>query len=545
MTPGRARQQMSGLQYVTTATPVPDEAAVVVPDLVDLAEPDASPAQPKSASLPHDAEHLALRLGLQRRASSNIRRHLLRHLRRVSVLLVADFVAVAGLDLIFASLLASGAGFLGSFLQLQLASPRYLVALGVGLYVAGNYSSGDDRRSAHRLLYGVFLAMLLEMWTVVWAGGVTQQVLVLVAAAGLVWLALVFERTMVDRVVAAFSSGQKHAARTIFVGPAEMCREAAAYPALNVANAFACLGFLDVRKPASPDALGGVDDLARTLHDLRIETVVVCGYLPNLQLQALVSVALAAGCHILTVPRAIEVAGVHPTVIWSHGVPLMELSAPALRGQQRLLKRIIDVVGSVIGLVLTSPLMVLAALAIKLDSRGPVFFRQVRVGVGGKRFRVWKFRTMTHNAPDTLHREYMTRMLGGDEASTLRRDGNGRPVFKMVEDPRVTRVGRFLRKSSLDELPQFFNVLRGEMSLVGPRPPVPYEFDAYDHWQYDRMQVRPGITGLWQVSGRSRLSYRQMCELDVDYVRRWSVWLDLRILLRTVPVVLFNSGRAV
>jgi lipopolysaccharide/colanic/teichoic acid biosynthesis glycosyltransferase len=106
-------------------------------------------------------------------------------------------------------------------------------------------------------------------------------------------------------------------------------------------------------------------------------------------------------------------------------------------------------------------------------------------------------------------------------------------------------VGRFLRKSSLDELPQFFNVLAGDMSLVGPRPPIPYEFEAYDHWQYDRMQVRPGITGLWQVSGRSQLSYRQMCELDLDYVRRWSVWLDLRILLRTVPVVLFNSGRAV
>jgi lipopolysaccharide/colanic/teichoic acid biosynthesis glycosyltransferase len=139
----------------------------------------------------------------------------------------------------------------------------------------------------------------------------------------------------------------------------------------------------------------------------------------------------------------------------------------------------------------------------------------------------------------------MTRMLGGDEESTLHRGGEGRPVFKMVEDPRVTRVGRFLRKSSLDELPQFFNVLRGEMSLVGPRPPIPYEFEAYDHWQYDRMQVRPGITGLWQVSGRSRLSYRQMCELDLDYVRRWTIWLDLRILLRTVPVVMFNSGRAV
>ncbi len=288
-----------------------------------------------------------------------------------------------------------------------------------------------------------------------------------------------------------------------------------------------------------------MDDLARTLHDLRVETVVVCGFIPDHELQGVVNIALAAGCHLLTVPRAIEVAGVHPSVIWSHGVPLMELTAPALRSQQRALKRVIDLVGAGLGAIVTAPLMLGVAMAIKLDSPGPVFFRQERVGVGGRRFKVWKFRTMTHNAPDTLHREYMAEMLQGDENATLRTDGNGRPVFKMVDDPRVTRVGHFLRRASLDELPQFFNVLAGNMSLVGPRPPVPYEFDAYDHWQYDRMQVRPGITGLWQVSGRSRLSYRQMCELDLDYVSRWSVWLDLRILLRTIPVVLFNSGRAV
>jgi lipopolysaccharide/colanic/teichoic acid biosynthesis glycosyltransferase len=117
-------------------------------------------------------------------------------------------------------------------------------------------------------------------------------------------------------------------------------------------------------------------------------------------------------------------------------------------------------------------------------------------------------------------------------------------VYKLVNDDRVTRVGRWLRRTSLDELPQLFNVLRGEMSLVGPRPPVPYEFEGYDHWQFDRLQVKPGMTGLWQVSGRSRVSFRQMCELDVEYVRRWSLWLDLQILLKTLPVVLFNSGRA-
>ena len=142
-------------------------------------------------------------------------------------------------------------------------------------------------------------------------------------------------------------------------------------------------------------------------------------------------------------------------------------------------------------------------------------------------------------ASDAAHRE-LIRRLQADEVAPLPPS----PVYKLVDDDRVTRVGRWLRRTSLDELPQLFNVLRGQMSLVGPRPPVPYEFEGYDHWQFDRLQVKPGITGLWQVSGRSRVSFRQMCELDVEYVRRWSLWLDLQILLRTIPVVLFNSGRA-
>jgi lipopolysaccharide/colanic/teichoic acid biosynthesis glycosyltransferase len=151
---------------------------------------------------------------------------------------------------------------------------------------------------------------------------------------------------------------------------------------------------------------------------------------------------------------------------------------------------------------------------------------------------------MQHGASDRTHRDLVTRMLAGDEQGTKQTGPDGQDVFKLVNDPRVTRLGAILRRTSLDELPQLINVLTGEMSLVGPRPPLAYEFEAYDHWQFDRLQVRPGITGLWQVSGRNLLSYRQMCELDVEYVRRWSVGLDLRILFRTIPVVLFNSGRA-
>ena len=184
--------------------------------------------------------------------------------------------------------------------------------------------------------------------------------------------------------------------------------------------------------------------------------------------------------------------------------------------------------------------MLIVAAGIKLDSAGPVIFGQERIGTGGRRFRVLKFRTMRHGAPDTAHRELIRRLQADDPPPVI----GDRQVYKLTGDERVTRVGRWLRRTSLDELPQLLNVLRGEMSLVGPRPPLPYEFEGYDHWQFDRLQLKPGITGLWQVSGRSRLSYRQMCELDVEYVRRWSLALDVEILLRTIPVVLFNSGRA-
>jgi exopolysaccharide biosynthesis polyprenyl glycosylphosphotransferase len=247
---------------------------------------------------------------------------------------------------------------------------------------------------------------------------------------------------------------------------------------------------------------------------------------------------------VLSIPRSISIAGLSPTVVWREGHPLMELSAPSLKGQQLILKRMVDLVGASIMLLLAAPVMLATALLIKLDSKGPVFFRQERIGTGGRPFRVWKFRTMQTGASDAAHRELVTRMLVGEEIGTAHLGADGTPVYKLVNDSRVTGIGRVLRRTSIDELPQLFNVLKGDMSLVGPRPPVSYEFEAYDHWQYDRLQVRPGITGLWQVSGRNLLTYRQMCELDVQYVRDWSLYLDFKILFKTIPVVLFNSGKA-
>ncbi len=211
------------------------------------------------------------------------------------------------------------------------------------------------------------------------------------------------------------------------------------------------------------------------------------------------------------------------------GIPLIGIQETRISRGQRALKRAIDVALSLVAAVFLAPLLALIALLIKLDSPGPVLFRQLRVGQGGRRFWCYKFRSMREGADQ--EREQLSDL---NEA-----DG---PLFKIRDDPRRTRVGRWLRRTSLDELPQIYNVLRGEMSLVGPRPPIPNEVEQYEPWQMRRLEVPPGITGLWQVSGRSDLTFDEMCLLDIYYIENWTPALDVKIILRTVPKVLTGYG---
>ena len=193
--------------------------------------------------------------------------------------------------------------------------------------------------------------------------------------------------------------------------------------------------------------------------------------------------------------------------------------------------RALDLMATVAILLLLAPALLAIALLVKLDSRGPVLFRQQRVGRNQKLFLVAKFRTMQHGADHDVHRDYMLALIE-----------SGTPAPKLAGDARVTRFGSLLRRTSLDELPQLWNILRGDMSLVGPRPSIPYEVEHYPtHW-YERFTVKPGLTGLWQVSGRSEVSLERMIELDVEYVRRRSVWFNAWILLRTIPAVLSARG---
>ena len=204
-----------------------------------------------------------------------------------------------------------------------------------------------------------------------------------------------------------------------------------------------------------------------------------------------------------------------------------------------LWKRPWDVLTASVLLAATSPLWLAISLAIKLTSPGPALYVQDAVGRGGRTFRFYKFRTMRAGADSTHHRQYITHFVRGDRDVASQKDD---ALFKMRDDQRVTPLGRLLRRTSLDELPQLINVLKGDMSLVGPRPPLPYEHELYDAEAKRRLAVRPGITGLCQVTARSRLTFRQMVELDLDYIRRRSLGLDLLILLRTVPAALLGRG---
>jgi exopolysaccharide biosynthesis polyprenyl glycosylphosphotransferase len=216
-------------------------------------------------------------------------------------------------------------------------------------------------------------------------------------------------------------------------------------------------------------------------------------------------------------------------------LPMVTLFRSPLSNVARFLKRGSDMVIAVLALTILSPLWLLIALLIKLDSRGPVFYKQERVGMDGRVFLFYKFRTMRADADDSRHREFQRKYIQGEPDSNL--GDEDRPAYKLLSDERVTRLGKILRKTSLDELPQLFNVLRGDMSVVGPRPPIPYEVESYELWHRKRLDLKPGITGLWQVSGRNRLPFDEMVRMDLYYIENWSLLLDLKIILQTLPVM--------
>ncbi|MBI4612779.1 MAG: sugar transferase [Planctomycetes bacterium] len=307
-------------------------------------------------------------------------------------------------------------------------------------------------------------------------------------------------------------------------------------------------GLVDLSGKASASEVGGLPvlgtlaDLERVVRERAIEEI----FLADLSLSPDDILGILSRCRRLDVGIRV-VSGlfepVYPRIDTEYlgTIPLVRLRRRPLDRLARIAKRGIDLAGSGMGLVLLSPVLFTIAFLIKLTSRGPVFFVQKRIGKEGREFDFLKFRTMRTDAVPDSHKDFVRAYINGENvAETCAR--TQAPVNKIVEDPRVTGVGRFLRRYSLDELPQLLNVLSGDMSLVGPRPPIPYEVEMYREWHKKRLEAIPGITGLWQVSGRNRLSFQEMVLLDLYYLENWSLALDLKILFWTIPVAFFEKA---
>jgi exopolysaccharide production protein ExoY len=316
------------------------------------------------------------------------------------------------------------------------------------------------------------------------------------------------------------------------VGPAKACAEQWGRHERAEQQGFTYVGFVDTGDQVSPDGLGGVSDLKRLLLELRADTILLCGQMDEATFTRVVKTALAAECQILSAARTLELSGLQPSILWRRGQPFVELRTVALRGQQLILKRLLDIVLSTALLIFFSPVLAVVAAAVRLGSDGPALFGQRRLGRHGRNFRCYKFRSMYVDAEHRLrtdpelYREYV------------------RNDYKLPDglDPRVTPIGRFLRKTSLDELPQLWNVIVGDMSLVGPRPIVVDEIRHYESDESLLLLLKPGITGAWQVNGRSTVAYPERSRMELDYVQSWSLVTDIRILLATAPAVLARRG---
>ena len=324
--------------------------------------------------------------------------------------------------------------------------------------------------------------------------------------------------------------------RILLVGAGEISRTIMRTLLAQPDLGYQVLGFLDDdpgkshRNLGPFPGLGPIDNLPQVLVENQVDEVIVT--LPWQYHRRIISILNQCNrmnVRARVVPDVLQLSFDKVDIEVLHGIPLISVKSPGMTRAQFAIKRAMDLTIGALSLVVALPLMGVLALAIKLDSPGPVLFIQTRVGRNGRHFRAYKFRSMIPDAE-----RLRPKLEAYNEA-----DG---PIFKMKNDPRLTRVGRFLRRTSLDELPQIFNVLKGEMSLVGPRPALPEEVERYEPWHRKRLEALPGMTGLWQVSGRSNLSFDEMVMLDIYYVENWSPGMDISILLRTIPKVIIGEG---
>jgi exopolysaccharide biosynthesis polyprenyl glycosylphosphotransferase len=285
-----------------------------------------------------------------------------------------------------------------------------------------------------------------------------------------------------------------------------------------------------IEKVSNVEVVGDLKDISAIIRDQSIDDVIFV--VPRSRLSFIEEAVLACetvGIRAIVAMDLFDLKIARSRHTELDGIPLVSFETTVATEWQLFVKRAIDVIVSGILIIITAPIQLIAAIAIRLTSYGPILFRQLRVGLNGRKFTLYKFRTMYQGAD-------------GERFTLEAKNEMNGPVFKIKNDPRVTKVGKILRKLSLDELPQFYNVLAGHMSLVGPRPPIPEEVRKYQTWQRRRLSMRPGMTCLWQVMGRNNVDFDEWMKLDLEYLDNWSLWLDFRIMVKTIPAVLFGSG---
>lgn len=475
---------------------------------------------------------------LQRCAPRAVRKHRNRAVIRWAALLVGDITALLLAKLVLLAvrdkeivgpLVASTIQALVPPGRLHLV--QLVTAVLLGLAVFGTYGPGDKRRDVPAILGAAAVGLLLVCWAWLWTAFSWHHLagcaLALIGVGG----TLVAQRLVIDVVVRRARGTRSGALRAVVLASAPVARALLRDSAFNDGISFSLLGYINTEPWEEEDALGGISELVQIIDEQRVDTLILTDDCDPTTFRAIMDIADAAGCHVVAVPHWARGSDVDPQLVWQRGIPLIAFTRPGLRGQQLVLKRAFDLVVASVALIVLAPLLLLIAVAVRLSSPGPVFFSQVRVGLGGRHFRIFKFRSMTHDA------EAQRAALAG---KSIYSDGR---LFKIKDDPRITPLGRFLRRTSLDELPQLWNVVRGEMSLVGPRPPVPSEVSLYSEHHYSRFGMKPGITGPWQVAGRNKITdFEQVVRLENAYMRQWTLWKDFAILLKTVFVVVQMDG---
>lgn len=447
------------------------------------------------------------------------------------MLLVVD-VAVLMLLKSFAQGAASwpNGAFFVEFLPSTLLGGATVAALLIGQIASGAYDSREAWASPGRVVRGAAIGIGLAMWHSIGTAGIVWTGVHFAVSVLLVGIGMALARWMLGLMVTRYRATVTPGDRVILVGDPKSPSGAKALSLVAHRPEMRFVGWLSERGDVH-DYLGHPSAVWEVLCDTGTDTVLLCGDLPPGLFDPVVEAAAVAGCRVLSMPMHRTLTATQPRPFRDANMPLLELTFPAGRAGQNVLKRVLDLVAASILLVVLSPLLLITAIWIKLDSPGPVLFVQDRVGQAGRVFPMFKFRTMTD---------------GADQAKTdlmhLNESGDPR-LFKIANDPRVTRAGEFLRRWSIDEVPQLLNVLRGTMSLVGPRPFFASDLRDYDDHHFVRLTVKPGMTGLWQVRGRSSIvDFEEVVELDREYIQNWSVLLDLRILVGTLPAVLRRTG---